>query len=1282
LPAATDPAIQQEIDSLADTDWRERRDSAQTLGQLGGGDKKAVAALTATLDDSDSRVRRAAADALGEIGRTASRSIPRLVERFDDIDTSVIEAAARAVGSMGPRGSRAVPDLTELLQHADARVRRAATESIGRIGRRASKSIGELGRQLSDPDSAVRAAAARSLGQMESKASSFSVQLLRLLNDDEPQVREAASTALARIGKPAVGPLIRSLRSGNPIFLQAAVETLSNIGKAAVPQLVKSLHDERGQVLVRRYSAMALARIGSGDKRVIPGLTAALDDEVPDIRMSAAQALGDIGPPAIGALRQLIAMSADQREELLVREYSIAALPRIAPLDEAVNKALVDAVADGDPRIYGAAVAALVSKRVETAASDGNHSDVAKLLRRLRSGTLDARVEAARRFGELGPYAAAAVSGLTDTLAARQNDAELRATAASSLGLIGPEAEAAVPELIRALGDQDQRLRDAALVALDRIGPQTKTIPALLQAMRSGRLPSRAAAAATVQSFARARMETWKPLLSQSDAPVLRHWLARHDDLYGVDARELKSSGSRADAGGPDYLDVLGGRAAIRESLQLDLIDDPVTGSDEHRLIPVSSIRSVTVQSHPFDKMLEDSDKPIRRLALAELAPADHFFAYFRDLTALRSVFAGGSDQFLRFESAVTVKSVEYDLEQRYMDRLGLNNGILNQLDTLGAIRDLAIITPDLFFVDGTDITVVVSLTSARLTQSVLRLMRLVDPGTAYEMRSLANGDIMYWALRGDVLVISDNLGELMRVLELHERQGKNSLGRSNEFLYMQQQLSVEGATEAYFYFSDAFIRNLVSPAVKIAQLRRMQARAEMEMLAAGAMHYLLDGNRNVPTKQQLMASGYVPLYFDDRDYTISDNLIVNSERYGTIAALKPLSANPVTDISVRERNAYTEFVAQYTRYWSQFFDPIATRLDRIDDNTREIVTFILPLLDSRLYAQVEEALVSIETGHRLNVPVMTPTPSMVFSLNVSDELRISLSRKLANALVHYTSVNPKIFDSIGSGIHLAVQDSTPIVAFGSGDVWGALSQEMLLMGGFESLLPFLLSLVTQPSTVLIELAEPAQVLEFLNDAVVRRSEAGSEGEFHRLQGKEAWIYSLNVFDMVQLHLRIEIKDGYLMISNLPWSTQLEIDDVIATDFNGAQIQLNLDEVSRQMPALHTKVFTDYGAAAVDGMGYLYPLLLTGVADTVPQAIAMHFEIFGFKPLHPSSGQWLWRDGALGSTEFGSVLRPVLPEFTPGDRDFGVFPTLEMLVVNMQLEDTGLRARIRWRNVP
>ena len=1232
--------LQGSIAELGDRDWQVRRAAAESLGDASAADKQAIAALTSALGDPDSRVRRSAADALGQIGDKAYRSLPQLIGVYDDVDPSVVAAGARATGRMGKRASRAVGELTALLDHDDARVREAASISLGNIGTRAKKSAHDLNARLRDEDPAVRAAAARSLGQVDARSQQSVTDLIRILDDEDDVVRNAASDALVGIGKAAVPALVRALGNGDPIFLQAVVDTLGRIGPVAVAALEKTLRADHESEMARGYAAMALAQIADREEDVVPALVEALEYEVAGVRMSAAEALGHAGQAARAAVPALIDRVTDPREDLLVREFAISALAKIDPGNAAVEEALVYTISDGNPRIYEAAVRALMKIRAWQEGAPDVNAEVERLIRELDSGSV---------------------------------------AAAEALGLIGDEAEAAVPALIRALEGDDPGLRNAALIALKRIGPQQQTIPALVQAMRSGDLASRGAAAARLEAFAKARIELWRPLLHQSDAPVLRNWLSRQEPLYGLAPEEDLLAPRREGPRQADFFDVMGGRAAIRESMQLELIADPVTGAADTRTIAIDGLDAVRVASHPFDRMLEDSDAPLRNIALAAHVPEDRFFAWFRDIDAFNDVLKGGAEQFARFESSLSAKSVDYKLVDRYLRRLGISARTLDQVGALNAIEDFAIIAPDLFFIDGTDVAIVATLTSPRVTGQVLELMGLDIPSSgSVSKRSSADGRDVFWTISGDVLLLATDELEINRMLTLDQRRDKGSLGNSSEFLYMQQQLSTGENTQAYLYFSDPFIRRLVSPAVKIAQLRRIEARAEMELLAAGAMLHLLDGHRNVPSKQQLIDRGYAPRFLEQRDYAISEDLIVSSEQHGTIANLRPLAPGAVTLVSRRESSAYNEFVRNYTSYWRQFFDPIAVRLDEIDNRHYEMQSFILPLLDSRIYNEVRDALVTEKTGQELAIPSVTPMPSMMLSMNVNDDLRVGLSQSLADMLVEYTSVDPEIFDSIGSGIHLAVQDSTPIVALGGGDVWGAVSREMLNLEGFDSFLPFVASIATQPSTIMIELAEPNKVREFLSEAVAARAEVGGSGELHKVRDREAWIYTLNFEDIVQIHLRLEIQGDYLLISNLPWTTAVSIGDTTSTQLNGAQLTLNLSRIDKQLPALHTKVFTDYRTAAVDGMGYLYPLIAAGVADSAQQAIDRHFEIYGFEPVHPSKGEWIWRDSYLESTEFGTVLRPVQPAYEKGDRNFGLFPEAARIGVNMQLEDTGLRAIVSW----
>ena len=70
---------------------------------------------------------------------------------------------------------------------------------------------------------------------------------------------------------------------------------------------------------------------------------------------------------------------------------------------------------------------------------------------------------------------------------------------------------------------------------------------------------------------------------------------------------------------------------------------------------------------------------------------------------------------------------------------------------------------------------------------------------------------------------------------------------------------STEEGDPGAHLLSDPFVRRMVGPAVKIGQLRRMRARAEMEVITAGALLFRLDGNRARPELETLVRLGYVP---------------------------------------------------------------------------------------------------------------------------------------------------------------------------------------------------------------------------------------------------------------------------------------------------------------------------------------------------------------------------------------------------------------------------------------
>jgi HEAT repeat protein len=158
--------------------------------------------------------------------------------------------------------------------------------------------------------------------------------LIRALDYEDSRVRERAAGILGNIGDSrAVEPLIKALGDEEYFVRSRAAGALGNIGEhRAVEPLIKALRDE--YLLVRQGAAGALGNMG--DSRVIEPLIKALGDE--DVISQAAEALGNIGEPAVGPLIKALG---DED----VRSGAAEALENMG---EPAVEPLIEALGDGD----------------------------------------------------------------------------------------------------------------------------------------------------------------------------------------------------------------------------------------------------------------------------------------------------------------------------------------------------------------------------------------------------------------------------------------------------------------------------------------------------------------------------------------------------------------------------------------------------------------------------------------------------------------------------------------------------------------------------------------------------------------------------------------------------------------------------------------------------------------------------------------------------------------------------------------------------------------------
>lgn len=784
------------------------------------------------------------------------------------------------------------------------------------------------------------------------------------------------------------------------------------------------------------------------------------------------------------------------------------------------------------------------------------------------------------------------------------------------------------------------------------------------------------------KQWATHRVHKWRDMQQDGVGGLLPYWIDAVARQYGVDPNQdlggVRGNRMREDRQA-NLFHVLGGRAAIRETLQLQRLNAQGARKGS-RTVPVSSIKGVEVKSHPFEAMLAGQDGG--QLALANHVPVDRFFAYFADPSALLQYLDGGSHFIADGGSSFSGTSNDYQLHARYLERLGVDETWARRFLETVAVGEVAVVMPDLFLIDGTDITVLMRMRHPAVAKGMLKLFGIGLYKPVYEHTN-SSGDVSYWALQDDLLLISTHRKELEDIQRLKIDGNDQSLGRSAEFRYMLTQLPIERRTRSFFYFSDPFIRRLVGPQVKIAQLRRLQAKAELEAATGALLLYRLDGNQGTPSLDELVAKKYMPPPVLVEDISLAANGQARSKQYGSPARLNTLLTLQVKTASAAEKRAYERYLNNYNRFWRQFFDPIALRVNQAAAKELELSTFILPLIDNSIYQTLRDVLVEKDGARALAIPALQPEPVAMLSLNLKQAMWDEGAEMLQDFLLKFVGLPPRIIDFFGPDLHLALGDGDPIVVMGSGELTGALG----MLGGTDRagqalMIPLIGSLLTRPTALFIGLTDPEAVRGLLHGLrtgpLANSSVLGlGVGKLYGVAGKDAWRYDLNIAGLLSMRFGMELKDRYLAISNQPLSFDPQLVAIDTTPAHGAAISLAPAAAIRQRPALFASASDKQRRAAMSGLGVLYPLLAAG-ADSVEQAQQQATSLLGYRPVHPGRGKWSWRNGTLSSNVFGSPARQFQADYQSDDEAFGILHQVTRLSIAMQFENDGLRAVARW----
>lgn len=430
--------------------------SAHVLGLLGRRAADAVPDLIAVLKrrQAPAAARSEAVFALGRIDEPADVIVPALIAALTDSTHDVREQAAESLGWIDPPAPQAATALAAALKDADAKVAIKACQSLSFVGN--EETAPALLATFQGGRTEVAIEAGRALWLLGSKAESV-VPALLTASQGLPDKSGPARGLLASFGTGIVPVLIKTLGDSEAARREAAADMLGRIGppaRTAVPALLAALKDKSSAVAL--MAARALAEIDP--TRSLPAVPLLADSlDVP----GAAAALANIGPDARGAVPALIAALKPHKgnaSQELIRLNARLALARIgAPAVPALIEALKDK-RDGVAPLAGEALGWILPPPKQA---------VPALCEALRNDRAHAAVYA-RSLGQLGSLARPALPDLIDLLM----DAASRAEAAVALVSIDPrQADKAVPPLIKDLQADEEKQRQAAVMALIRLGP-------------------------------------------------------------------------------------------------------------------------------------------------------------------------------------------------------------------------------------------------------------------------------------------------------------------------------------------------------------------------------------------------------------------------------------------------------------------------------------------------------------------------------------------------------------------------------------------------------------------------------------------------------------------------------------------------------------------------------------------------------------------------------------------------------------------------------------------
>ncbi|HQB39531.1 MAG TPA: hypothetical protein PL053_09690 [Deltaproteobacteria bacterium] len=755
----------------------------------------------------------------------------------------------------------------------------------------------------------------------------------------------------------------------------------------------------------------------------------------------------------------------------------------------------------------------------------------------------------------------------------------------------------------------------------------------------------------------------------------------------------------------PDMYSIFTGAAAIQESLQLEALRTPTrrgtanTGSSEQ--VKLAALIGPKVKSHPFKEMLKGKTPQLP--VLASLIPQDQYAVFFSDINKqieLEELMEEWGGNLLNQAAA---SAQDYKVRSKISRQLCLTSSLLTKWLGDRVIAGMAFTGNDPFLKEGTAFTVLMTLKNEKRFRKHLdgkhdeavaksgakRFETVIDGRTVKGVRTDDRSISSYVAYLDGTAVVSNSLNGIRNIL--NARNGKAvSLAQADDFRYMRT-IFPQGANEEdiFIYLSDAHIRQLVSPRSKIGEARRMQCAANLGLIANARLWFVTEKRRE-PTMQELEKGGYLgaakPTCPDHGHYSIDKDGRPTCSIHNRTGQLTPLTEIPLEKVTKDEAGQYNEFVRDYNRYWTQFFDPIGIRIKMGRDI--RIQTVILPLIENSWY----DGLTAFAGRKPGTLTEHMLLPRTIVSLRGSLPDNWLKDKRLKDEYEEYLHTRGMNLDWVGKEVSLNLCDGHALFSASNQAVGELMGRGMGRNATKTMVVSYLMSALNLPTYMAVKVNDPLQAeksIPALFGSMMGRKSRSDEFyvetyavEDHR--GKPVYVANYNLW-IIKLRLYSAVIDDRLVTA----SRRDIITDLMDRYAQKGDARPAGQEGSLEM-SVYRSAFKDFAEHVNIGWQEemrrachsnipLASIMMEGLGTPEEKLAGSIQQLRGYEPYCPSGGKYAVLPGSktVGCSIHGTPHNPRQPAESPADsRTMQLLNSIEKINARLAFTPEGLMTTV------